>query len=179
MKRMPLLVSFIAVVALSASLAFWALQLFKPPQRPLAAAPAQVLPEPNVELAAGLFGGQLQTAVVSNYQLKGVVAAGNGRGSAAILATDSKPAQAYAVGAEVVSGVNVKEIAPRFVLLSENGALKRVELAVESAKSGADAPPSSSPPPPPPPSGLQMPPPSRINVVPAPASVPAPHSQAQ
>ena len=96
MKRLPLLVSFIAVVALSASLAYWALQWFAPPQRPIAAVPVSAAPPASVEAAAGLFGGQQVSITVSNYQLKGVVAAANGRRSAAIIEVDGKPARADA-----------------------------------------------------------------------------------
>ena len=35
MKRLPQLTSLLAVVALSVSLAYWAMQLFKAPQRPI------------------------------------------------------------------------------------------------------------------------------------------------
>ena len=136
MKRLPLLVSLIAVVALSASLAYWTMQWFTPPARPLVGTPIGSAPEPNAEAAAGLFGGQSAVVVASNYQLKGVVAAGNGRGSAAILAADGKPARALGVGEEVAPGVTVKQIAPRFVLLSEGGAVKRVELPADGPKAG-------------------------------------------
>jgi general secretion pathway protein C len=140
MKRLPLFVSLIAVVALSASLAYWTMQWLTPPVRPLAASlPVNSAPAPSLEAAAGLFGGQSTVVVASNYQLKGVVAAGNGRGSAAILAADGKPAQALGVGEEVAPGVTVKQIAPRFVLLSEGGATKRVELPAEVPKAGAGA----------------------------------------
>lgn len=148
MKRLPLLVSFIAVVALSASLAYWALQWFAPPQRPIAAVPAQAAPEANVEAAAGLFGGQQVSVAPSNYRLKGVVAAANGRGSAAIIEADGKPARALAVGGEVVPGVTVKQIGPRYVLLSEGGVVKRVELVAASA-GAAPAQPMAAPPGPP------------------------------
>ena len=171
MKRLPLLVSFVAVVALSASLAYWAMALlFKAPQRPLSAVASQAAPEPSVEAAAGLFGGRLQAVALSNYQLKGVVAAANGRGSVAILASDGKPAQAFPVGAEVAAGVTVKEVQPLYVLLSEGGVPKRVEL--EQAAAGLAPPPPQqqmTPPPPPPQQpqaapGLQMAPPARITV---------------
>ena len=144
MKRLPLLVSFIAVVALSASLAYWALQWFAPPQRPLAAVPASAAPPASVEAAAGLFGGQQVSVTASNYQLKGVVAAANGRRSAAIIEVDGKPARALAVGAEVAPGVSVKQIEPRYVLLSEGPVVKRVELALASA-SAAPAQPMAAP----------------------------------
>lgn len=133
MKRLPLLLNVLAVVALSASLAYWALQLFKAPQRPIVAAPLASAPEPRLEAAAGLFGGQAVAVAVSSYQLRGVVAAvaGSPR-SVAILAYDNQPAQALPEGAEVVAGVRVKEVHPLYVLLSEGGVVKRVDLATEA-----------------------------------------------
>ncbi|MES2077637.1 MAG: type II secretion system protein N [Pseudomonadota bacterium] len=144
MKRLPLFCTVLALAALSASLAYWALQWFKPPQRPLAAPPAQVAAGPAPEAARGLFGGQVALATVSNYQLKGVVAAADGRGSAAILAVDGKPAEALAVGREVAPGVVVKEIHAKHVLLSEGGVIKRIELASDNG-AGAGVPASPLP----------------------------------
>lgn len=129
MKRMPLLLTLLTLVALSASIAYWVLQLYKPEQRPLAAAPVAELPEPAVDAAATLFGGQAMTAVASNYQLTGVIAAG--RNSVAILVADGQPAKAFPVGKELSAGVVVKEVHPRYVMLSEGGVLKRIDLAVD------------------------------------------------
>jgi general secretion pathway protein C len=140
MKRLPLLVTVVAVVALSASLAYWGLQLFKPQQRAIAAPPPQPAAQLNVDAAKGLFGGQIAVAAVSSYQLKGVVAA-RGADSAAILSVDNKPTVALAVGKEVVPGVVVKEVHPKYVLLSEGGAIKRVDLASDA---GATSGPSSA-----------------------------------
>lgn len=157
MKRLPLLCTAAAVAALTASLAYWGLQLFKPAQRPIAAAALPAAPELNLEAAKGLFGGEIAVAVASNYQLKGVVAA-RGRDSAAILAVDGKPAVALAEGREVAPGVTVKEIHPKYVLLSENGATKRLDLPSDAA-AGIGASPSMAPPLPPPSPGLQNTPP--------------------
>lgn len=148
MKRMPLLLTLLALVALSASVAYWVLQLYKPEQRPLAAAPVMAAPPPSVDAAATLFGGQAMAVVATNYQLTGVVAAG--RNSVAILVADGQPAKAFPVGKELSAGVVVKEVHPRYVVLSEGGILKRIELAVD-AKPPADmaAPlPMEAPPPP-------------------------------
>ena len=134
MKRWPLITSFILFIALCASGAYWAMQLFKPPLRAVSAPPPSAPPAPSLDAAAGLFGGRTNVAVASNYQLKGVVVSGNAIDSVAILATDGKPAQAIRINAEVVSGVTVKEVHRRYVLLSENGVIKRVELP-EDAKS--------------------------------------------
>ncbi|MBA5637236.1 hypothetical protein H3H37_09225 [Duganella sp. LX20W] len=172
MKRLPFILTVAAVAALSASLAYWGLQLFKPQQRPIAAAPAASAPEPSLDAAKGLFGGQIAVAVASNYQLKGVVAAGIGRDSAAILAVDNKPAMALAVGREVAPGVTVKEVHPKYVLLSEGGVVKRIDLAGDAGPQNNPnvAPPSITPPAMPQP---QVPP----VVQPQPAVMPQPQVQ--
>lgn len=153
MKRLPLIVNLLAVMALSASLAYWGIEWSKPAQRPLAAAPAPSARPVSTTAAAGLFGGlPVSAAAATNYQLKGVVAAANGRGSVAILAVDGQSAKAFAVGAEVAPGVTVREVQPRFVQLLDHGAAKRVELAVEVGKGGGGGvlgAPTQTPPVPP------------------------------
>lgn len=149
MKRLPLLLSFFAVIVLAASLAYWALQLYRPQQRPLAAAPPAAMPEPSVDAAASLFGGQA-AALATNYQLTGVIAAG--RDSAAILVAEGKPPQALKVGKELAPGVSIKEVHPRYVMLSEGGVLKRVDIATDSkAGLGMSSPGAAAPQPEPPP----------------------------
>src|SRR5476649_1460528 len=132
MKRLPFIFTIVAVAALAASLAYWALQLFKPAQRPIAPMQIATAPQLNMDAAKGLFGGQVMVAAVSNYQLRGVVAAGHGRDSAAIIAVDGQPALALAVGREVAPGVTVQEIHPKYVMLSEGGVMKRVDLASDA-----------------------------------------------
>lgn len=168
MKRLPLFFTIAAVAALAASLAYWALQVFKPAQRPIAPVQIAAAPELGVEPAKGLFGGQIVVAAISNYQLRGVVAAGVGRDSAAIIAVDGKPALALAVGREVASGVTVQEIHPKYVMLSEGGVVKRVDLASDGAAPGAPGAPGAinvAPPVPPMPQMApvsQQPPPGTI-----------------
>lgn len=134
MKRMPLLASFALFVLLCASIAFWAMQLFKPSGRSMAP-PTQVgKPEVHLDAVAALFGGRpAQVAVASNFQLKGVVMSGTPGESVAILSADGKPAQTARVNKEIVPGVVVKEVHPNYVMLSEGGTSKRVDLP-ESAK---------------------------------------------
>lgn len=179
MKRVPLIVSFLLFIALCAAIAYWALQLFKPPSRPVAAPPRVARAEVSTDAAAALFGGRPgKAAVASNYQLKGVILSGTARDSVAILSADGKPAQAVSVGLEVVPGVTVKEVHREYVLLSEGGAVKRVELP-ESAKAQVNlasaapvgtqgaaalppaAPPASS-------RGQMSPPPAPLQAPPAP-----------
>jgi general secretion pathway protein C len=166
MKRLPLITTVAAVAALSASLAYWGLQLFKPQQRPIAAAPMAPAPEPSIAAAQGLFGGQVAAAVASNYQLKGVVAARNGGSdSAAIVSIDNKAPIAAGVGKEVAPGVIVKEVHDRYVLLADNGAVKRIDLPSDAGvRSEAPAPSLLSQPLPPiqqPPQPVQPPPPQQ------------------
>lgn len=141
-KRLPLLFSLLFVIALSASIAFWVLALYKPQQRPLAAMAETSVPDPVPDAAATLFGGQASAVVASNYQLTGVVAAGGE--SVAILVADGQPPKALKVGKEISAGVTVREVHPKYVMLSEGGVLKRIDLATD-AKAGGDlalAPPT-------------------------------------
>ena len=169
MKRQTLLASFLLFILLCASIAYWGLQLFKPPLRPMAAPPRAAVPEVNSEAAAALFGGRPgKVAVASNYQLRGVIMSGTPRDSVAIVSADGKPAQAVRVGSELQPGVVIKEVHQDYVLLSESGAVKRVELPEDVKGQGGLAvsspvpvqPRTGTPPPPPPPRGLNMPAPA-------------------
>src|SRR6478736_9205924 len=134
MKRWPLIASFVLFIALCACIAYWAMQLFKPAARPVAAPPrAQV--EVHTDAAAGLFGGRGgPAAVASNYQLRGVIFSGNGRDSVAIISANGTPAQSLRVNTEISPGVTIKEVHRDYILLTDNGQEKRVELP-EDAKS--------------------------------------------
>lgn len=147
MKRLPLIFSLLAVIALSASVAYWAMELYKPAQRPLAAMSDSALPDPSPDAAGTLFGGQAVAVVASNYQLTGVVAAG--AEGVAILVADGQPPKAVQVGHELSSGVMLQEVHPKYVMLSEGGVLKRIELATDdkAGSSVALAAPVGAPPP--------------------------------
>jgi general secretion pathway protein C len=142
MKRLPLLLSFLALVALTASITYWVMQWIRPPVRDQAAVAANAPPPPAIDAAATLFGGQASSAVVSNYQLTGVVAAG--RESVAIIVADGALPKALKLGKEVVSGVTVREVHPRYVMLSDGGVLKRIDMAVDN-RPGAGAAGAGSP----------------------------------
>jgi general secretion pathway protein C len=142
MKRMPILLSLAALILLSVSVVYWVMQLYQPAQRPLAAAVPAAMPQPGIDAAAALFGGQATAAVAANYQLTGVVAAG--RESVAIIVADGAPPKALKLGKEVASGVTVREVHPRYVMLSEGGVLKRIELALDTKGAGG-VPPSPLP----------------------------------
>jgi general secretion pathway protein C len=128
MKRLPMITSFVLFIALCVSAAYWSIQLFKPSVRPVATPPQTSQPAPRLDAAAGLLGGHANAVVASNFQLKGVMVASNPAESVAILAANGKPARALITNAEVVPGVTLKEVNRRYVLLSEGGVIKRVEL---------------------------------------------------
>lgn len=127
MKRMPLIVSFILFVALCVSVAYWSMQLFIPKARPVMEPAREIRAAPSVEAATSLFGNHVEV-VPSNYQLNGVFVAINPAESVAILSANGKPAQAIITHGEVAPGVMLKEVARRYVLLSEGGVIKRIEL---------------------------------------------------
>lgn len=141
-KRLPLLLSLLALIVLAASTAYWVLQLYKPEQRPLAAAPMATQPEPSPEAAATLFGGQPAVAI-TNFQLTGVVSAG--ANSAVILVADGAPPKAVRIGREIAPGVVVAEVHRRYVMLSDGGVMKRVELAPDAGQSSAISQPMPRP----------------------------------
>jgi len=129
-KRVPLILSLVGLILLAASLAYWILQLYQPPQRPLAAVPHTSMPDPAIDAAGGLFGGQVAVARASNYQLTGVVYAG--RDSVAIIVADGSPPKALKIGKELVSGITLAEVHPRYVMLSDGGVMKRVDLPADT-----------------------------------------------
>lgn len=133
MKRTPLITSFILFIALCASAAYWAMQFIKPAQRTVVAPPQATQAEPSLDAVASLFGSHATVTASSNVQLKGVVVGSNPSESVAILLANGKPAQSIRTNAEIAPGVIVKEVHNTYVLLSENGVLKRVELP-ETAK---------------------------------------------
>jgi general secretion pathway protein C len=146
MKRLPIVLSLLALIALAASIAYWVLQLYQPPQRPLAPAAQAALPEPTADAAATLFGGQAAAAVATNFTLTGVVA--DGRDSVAIIVAEGSPPMALKVGKELTPGVTLAEVHQRYVMLSDGGVMKRIDLPVDTraAGGGAVAPGGSAPP---------------------------------
>ena len=157
MKRWPLLVSFVLFIALCVSATYWGMQLYKPPVRAVAAPPPTLQSPPDPRAAVVLFGGRQNAVVVAtNYQLRGVVSSGTSGESIAILAADGKPAEAIRANREIQPGVIVKEVHPRYVLLQENGVIKRVELPDDAKGVSVDTsnrPPVTRAVPPPP--GMQ------------------------
>ena len=131
MKRLPLITSFVLFIALCVTVSYWAMQFFKPPIRAVVIPSQTPQPLANLEAAEGLFGGHA-VAADSTFQLKGVVAAGDPAQSVALLATNGKPPKAVRINAEVLPGITVKDVQKRYVLLSDNGVIKRVDLPVSA-----------------------------------------------
>jgi len=129
-KRLPLILSLAGLILLAMSLAYWILQLYQPPQRPLAAVSRTAQPDPQIDAAAGLFGGQVAVARATNYQLTGIVYAG--RDSVAIIVADGSPPKALRVGKELSSGITLAEVYPRYVMLSDGGVMKRIDLPADT-----------------------------------------------
>ncbi len=132
MKRsplsLPLLASFVFFILLCVSLTYWALQFTKPSARPIAIVQENHQSSDNTQAALELFGGSGTSETVSSFQLKGVVVANKGAKSVAILATDSKPANAFTVGQQIAPGTTLQEISSTYVVLMENGVQKRIAL---------------------------------------------------
>ena len=134
MNRWPIFFSFVLFIALCASAAYWAMQWFNPPVRAVAAPLPVAHPAPRLDAAAGLLGGRSSIATASNFQLTGVVVASNPAESVAILAVDGKPPKSVRTDAQVKPGVTVKEVQRSYVLLSEGGTIKRVELPKDAKR---------------------------------------------
>jgi general secretion pathway protein C len=142
-KRLPLILSLVGVILLAVSLAYWVLQLYQPPQRPLAAVPPSTMPDPPIDAAATLFGGQMAVASATSYQLTGIVA--DGRDSVAIIVAEGSPPKALRVGRELSPGITLAEVHPRYVMLSDGGVLKRVDLATDAKAAAPMGGPAGNP----------------------------------
>ena len=148
MKRLPILLSFLLFLGVCMSGTYWTMQFIKPQARQVAPPKVQERNDISPDSVMNLFGGHLSVAAASNFQLKGVVVSKNDKESVAILVAEGKPAEAVRVDSEVIPGVVVKEVHPQYVMLSENGVMKRVELPANAPAHG-DLPaitPMQSPP---------------------------------
>ena len=145
MKRLPPIISFVLFIALCMSIAYWAMQIFKPPLRPVAAPPQSETTVINLDAAVTLLGSQAVATPAGNIQLKGVVASSKPSESVAVLVVDGKPPRAVKVGTEILPGVTLREVQKRYVLLMDHGQTKRVELpATEKTSAQPDTVPAPS-----------------------------------
>ena len=146
MKRLPLLCSFLAFVLLCATLSFWVLRVLTPAARGVAAPTVQNSLEPGTGDWAGLFGaGPQALAAASNYQLQGVIIAGNPAESLAIVSANGKPAQTLAIKREFAPGISLQEVRAQYIMIADGAALQRVELPQASANPSHGAEPFVAP----------------------------------
>jgi general secretion pathway protein C len=82
-------------------------------------------------------------ATATNYQLTGIVAAG--RDSVAILVADNAPPKALRLGKELSPGISLAEVHPRYVMLSDGGVMKRVDLATDGKAAASMSAPGGWP----------------------------------
>lgn len=129
MKRTPLIISFILFITVCASTAYWVLQFIQPQPRPMVAPPESVQLAPPLSAAAVLFGGSVGVHSADNYILTGIILAARPADRIAILASTGQAAHPYRLHAQIASGVELVEIQPDHVLLSEHGVLKQLNLA--------------------------------------------------
>ncbi len=161
MQRAPTVIAFLLFLVLCASIAYWLLQWMAPPPRAVAAPPQAARAEPAVAAAANLFGGRA-AAGMANVQLKGILRTGSPKGSIAIIAIEGKPARALPANAEISSGLTVREINTRSVVLSDRGAERELTLPAFAAQEGAmSSVPGRSPEPQPVASPVQQPAPQQ------------------
>ncbi|MBI3283682.1 MAG: hypothetical protein HYZ65_02350 [Burkholderiales bacterium] len=133
MKRLPLILSFFAFILLCMSLSFWGLRVFKPQVRSVAAPAMQSGFEPGAGQWGSIFGSSQSTQITaSNYQLKGVVVARRKEDSVAIVVAEGKPAQSVALEQELAPGVLLKEVHDQYVMISESGSMRRIDLPQSS-----------------------------------------------
>jgi general secretion pathway protein C len=78
----------------------------------------------------------------------------DGGDSVAIIVAEGSPPMALKVGKELVPGVKLAEVHPRYVMLSDGGVMKRIDLPADTRTGGAgggmpaggSAPPGGEPP---------------------------------
>ena len=128
MKRLPLYASFAIFILLCISLSYWGLRMFRPQVRPLAIPQGAATYEPAAGQWGSLFGSSQVAQAASNYQLKGVVVAKRAEESVAIIGVNGQATLAVAVNHELSPGVKVTEVHDGYIILSDSGVNKRVDL---------------------------------------------------
>ncbi|MFZ6672434.1 type II secretion system protein N [Undibacterium sp. Xuan67W] len=150
MKRVPLIISFLMFIVVCMSLSFWGIQLFKPKARAVTVPSQAVAFEPGAGQWGNIFGASQIAQAASNYQLKGVILARRLNDSVAIVSANGKPAQAVGINQELSPGITLQEVHDQYILISENGIIKRVELpssaTIVSSPSAAINSPAIPPP---------------------------------
>ncbi len=144
MKRAPLIVSFLMFITLCMSLSFWGIHLFKPQARAVAVPMQSAAFEPGAGQWGSVFGQSQVAQAASNYQLKGVILAVRQIESVAIISANGRPAQAVGINQELSPGVTLKAVYDQYILISENGISKRVELPPSATITSAPISPNGA-----------------------------------
>jgi general secretion pathway protein C len=118
------ILSLIALAIFCATLTWWIVTLTSHQSAPLPAAAAGRAP--SVELAATLFGGQLQRKENQDVRLFGILALQHG--AAAIVSYGGEPARAISLGGPLTPGVTVKEVRTRSIIIDRKGTRSEVFL---------------------------------------------------
>jgi general secretion pathway protein C len=118
------ILSLIALAIFCATLTWWIVTLTSHQAAPLPAAAA--VRAPSVELAATLFGGQLQRKENQDVRLFGILALQHG--AAAIVSYGGEPARAISLGGPLTPGVTVKEVRSRSIIIDRKGTRSEVFL---------------------------------------------------
>lgn len=142
----------------AASAVYWALRIGDP-------GTAVAVPEPMTLAAAGdgharqaaiarFLGATNSVAIISTntkpssrFILMGVVA--QGRGGAALIAADGKPARPYRVGGRIDDATVLQSVGPRHAVLAasaDGSALQRLELPGPAAIAASASRPPAAPP---------------------------------
>lgn len=145
-KRWNMVVTFVLFIALCMTMTYWAMQVFQPAPRQWAAPALANGDSINLDAAASLFGGRgTKQRSAGIYQLKGIILAFDPAQSVAILVENGKPPRAVRAGGEIASNVFVKEVQQQYVLLSEGGAVTRIDLPREKFSPIGESPLTVSP----------------------------------
>jgi general secretion pathway protein C len=129
MKRLPLIITIILFACLCALISFGAMRAFNPKPRMLSAPVTSTPFEPAMGQWGPVFGrDQAVQNAPSIFALKGVVYSSRVGESLALVVVDDKPGMAIAVGKEIIPNVKLMEVHPTYVVVSESGISRRIDM---------------------------------------------------
>jgi len=127
-NRWRVIVCGVLLLVLGVPCAQWIWRLFEPDAVPVKLQRQTFSSVIHRNAVADLFNERAAVAESDTIQLKGVVVAEKERSSVAMLQIGGEPARPVGVGAEVLPGVTVSEVYPQYVLLTDHGQSKHVEM---------------------------------------------------
>jgi general secretion pathway protein C len=104
------------------------MRFIKVPQRLIALPLITTQSDPKFEAATNLFGHGESPASSTNIHLKGVVVSTNPDESIVILSVNGKATQTARINTEISPAISIKEIHKGYIVLSDNGSIKKIEL---------------------------------------------------